>query len=140
MKALTLTQPWATLVAAGLKEIETRSWRTSYRGPLLIHAAKGFPRVAREQCFIEPFKSALIKAGISKPDQLPRGVLLAQVNLTDCLYIDPYGFVLPSEPEFSFGDYRIGRYAWILDRVRQLPKPIPYKGALGLWNCLCCWE
>ena len=48
MKALTLTQPWATLVAIGAKRIETRSWRTSYRGPLAIHAAKGFPKWARE--------------------------------------------------------------------------------------------
>jgi hypothetical protein len=44
MKALTLTQPWATLVAIGAKTIETRSWPTSYRGPLAIHAAKGYPK------------------------------------------------------------------------------------------------
>ena len=43
MKALTLTQPWASLVACGAKTIETRSWRTPYRGPVAIHAAKGFP-------------------------------------------------------------------------------------------------
>ena len=41
MKVLTLTQPWATLVAIGAKRIETRSWATKYRGPLLIHAAAG---------------------------------------------------------------------------------------------------
>ena len=41
MKVLTLTQPWATLVAIGAKHIETRSWATSYRGPLAIHAGKG---------------------------------------------------------------------------------------------------
>lgn len=48
MKALSLTQPWATLVATGAKQIETRSWSTKYRGPLYIHAAKGFPAYARE--------------------------------------------------------------------------------------------
>lgn len=47
MKALTLTQPWASLVAIGAKKIETRSWRTAYRGPLAIHAAKGFPKDAK---------------------------------------------------------------------------------------------
>lgn len=40
MKALSLWQPWASLVAIGAKTIETRSWSTSYRGPLAIHAAK----------------------------------------------------------------------------------------------------
>lgn len=40
MKALSLWQPWATLIANGAKQIETRSWSTSYRGPILIHAAK----------------------------------------------------------------------------------------------------
>ena len=43
MKAITLTQPWATLVAIGAKRIETRSWRTFYRGPLAIHAGKTLP-------------------------------------------------------------------------------------------------
>ncbi len=41
MKALSLLQPWATLVVIGVKQIETRSWSTAYRGPLLIHASKG---------------------------------------------------------------------------------------------------
>lgn len=47
MRAITLTQPWSSLVARGQKKIETRSWQTSYRGPLAIHAAKGFPGYAK---------------------------------------------------------------------------------------------
>jgi hypothetical protein len=47
MKALTLTQPWASFVALGWKKIETRSWATAYRGPLAIHAAKGLPKGMR---------------------------------------------------------------------------------------------
>lgn len=43
MKALTVHQPWATLIAIGAKRLETRSWSTSYRGPLAIHAAKSRP-------------------------------------------------------------------------------------------------
>src|SRR5690348_17556570 len=54
MKALTLTQPWASLVAIGAKRIETRSWSTSYRGPLAIHAAKGFPKSAQEFTQVPP--------------------------------------------------------------------------------------
>ena len=40
MKALTVIQPWASAIAVGTKRIETRSWATKYRGPLLIHAGK----------------------------------------------------------------------------------------------------
>jgi hypothetical protein len=64
VKALTLTQPWATLVAVGAKKIETRSWRTDYRGPIAIHAGKGLGPVRgiaglRELCGREPFRSVL---------------------------------------------------------------------------------
>jgi activating signal cointegrator 1 len=63
MKGLTLTQPWASLVANGAKTIETRSWSTSYRGPVAIHAAKGTgpggKAAFRERCLSEPFFSAL---------------------------------------------------------------------------------
>ena len=59
MKAITLTQPWATLVASGEKQVETRSWKTSYRGPLAIHAAKGFPEWARELCETDSFEQSL---------------------------------------------------------------------------------
>ncbi len=48
MKALTLTQPWASLVAVGAKRIETRSWETNYRGTIAIHAAKGWKPIDRE--------------------------------------------------------------------------------------------
>ena len=63
MKALTLTQPWATLVAVGENSIETRSWGTSYRGPLAIHSAKGFPRDARELCRMSPYRGVLGRHG-----------------------------------------------------------------------------
>jgi len=65
MKGLTLTQPWATLVAIGAKSIETRSWSTSYRGPIAIHAAKGFPKWASETCGDDPFRTELQKAGVT---------------------------------------------------------------------------
>lgn len=64
MKILTLTQPWATLVALGAKHIETRSWATSYRGPLAIHAGAGLRPVGGRiglwrQCARQPFFRAL---------------------------------------------------------------------------------
>lgn len=88
MKALSLTQPWASLVAIGEKQIETRSWSTIYRGTLAIHAAKGFPTDARRLCALqEPFRSVLMKAGFNvtgpnKADFMPLGVIVAVCELT----------------------------------------------------------
>ena len=150
MKALTLIQPWATLVAIGAKRIETRSWGTSYRGPLAIHAAKGFPKWAQETCFEDIFWKALngnrpkVLAYISK---FPRGVILATCRLVDCfqtevltqarggvLFLEHEPEISLSQQEEAFGDYSEGRYAWILDNVQSLPQPVPAKGSLGLWE------
>lgn len=87
MKTLSLTQPWATLVAIGEKRIETRSWATNYRGPLAIHASKGFPRWAVELALTEPFRSTLATAGVKQLADLPTGAVIATCTLVDCLRI-----------------------------------------------------
>lgn len=87
IKCISLTQPYATLSGIGAKGNETRSWRTSHRGPLAIHAAKGFPGWCKRLCETSPFAAALARAGIEEPDQLPRGAIIAIVNLRDCYQI-----------------------------------------------------
>lgn len=140
MKVLTITQPWATLIAIGAKKIETRSWYTRYRGPLAIHAAMGFPREAIELCFEEPFAKALLQAGISVPNDLPRGVIIAICDLAELLPTQngdliANGYLLElSAQEKTFGDYSDNRYGLILHNVQRLLHPIPAKGALGLWE------
>ena len=151
IKVISLTQPWATLCAISTpdepaKDIETRSWSTSYRGPLGIHAAKGFPKWAQALCDEEPFKSRL--CGLKAKD-LPRGVLLCVRSLEKCVSTDgvigPTRKMLPilfkenMQPitwmEQQFGDYSDGRYAWFLGPVtRVFDPPFPVMGALGLWN------
>jgi activating signal cointegrator 1 len=133
LRCLSLTQPWATLVMIGAKRIETRSWRTSYRGPLGIHAAKGFPKVAREICLTEPFKRTLIVAGYRSVADLPFGALLGTVQLVAVVGVKRVRSAISSD-EYAFGDYSDGRFAWILEDVRPLKTPIPIRGALGLWN------
>lgn len=136
-RALSLTQPWATLVVIGAKRIETRSWKTPFRGRLAIHASKSFPRWARELGDIEPFKSAL--AGIEVKD-LPRGALIGAVTLdaiapTPGTTMTALGSLLDdlSEKERAFGDYSPGRYGWLLsDPVVR--KPVACSGELGLWD------
>lgn len=148
MKALTLTQPWATLVAIGAKRIETRSWKTPYRGELAIHAAKGLGKLSKWR-FIsmldeEPFKSVL-KAHFGEYrapyfphpmlNNLPGGAIVATCTILDCFAITTsFADNAISSQERAFGDYTPGRYAWLLANVQKLETPIPAKGALGLWE------
>lgn len=140
MKTITLWQPWATLVMLRLKGFETRSWPTKYRGPLAIHAGK---RVDQEACEREPIRSELAKYGFTA-DNLPTGAVLGAVVLTDCLRsMDTWtdGYILENgvyvySPEYEYGDFTPGRYAWELREAREFPRPIPAKGKQGLWN----WE
>lgn len=148
MKVITLTQPWATLVAVGAKRVETRSWTTSYRGRIAIHAAKTFPASAKALVWTEPFTKRLraaeivrfnIFAGIAGEGEayLPVGAIIATAKLSDIWRVDrpdaahKWGL---STDEIAFGDYSPGRYAWFLRDIEPLPEPIAAKGALGLWN------
>lgn len=150
MKALTLTQPWATLVAIGAKRIETRSWPTKYRGPVAIHAAKTFPGWAKDcaqnsEAFrralgwpepVHPLTQEWINAIAAGLLGLPLGAVIATARIVNCLDTDLIPrFVSPfTEQERAFGDYSAGRYGFILGDVRMLPEPISAKGALGLWE------
>lgn len=128
MKALSLTQPWASLIAWGIKRIETRSWATRYRGPLAIHAARAFPRWAVEFC-----ASHACRDFVLDHHQLPRQAIVALVRLVD---VRPTSEVMGqlSLREAALGDYGPGRYAWVLDDIRCLREPIALAGALGLWE------
>ena len=146
MKALTLTQPYATLIAIGAKHIETRSWYTRYRGQLAIHAAKGYPKEAAQLCLVDPFMKVLSAAGFhsygtwrKSMNDLPLGCVIATCDLVEVFTISPYLHhhkypMPPPTPEYYFGDYTPARYAWILENIKPLPEPIPAKGALGLWE------
>jgi len=151
MKALSLTQPWASLVAVGVKRVETRSWTTQYRGEIAIHAAKGFPKWAKETVWQEPFLQALRDAEIIRfnifagyagegEGSFPLGAVIATAELVEVCStndeIEDFLWKHGAVNEFEFGDYGLNRYAWALKNVQRLAEPIPAKGALGLWE----WE
>lgn len=137
MKAITIKQPWATLIALKEKQFETRSWQTKHRGPIAIHAGKSVDKEA----YIA-FAAVLKEYGITSIKELPTGVVITTANLVDChkVIID-YGNIakthtglIISGKEYDFGDYDDGRYAWELDSVQVLSEPIPAKGQLSLWE------
>ena len=132
LKALSLLQPWATLVVIGAKTIETRSWSTAYRGTLMIHASKGKSGAA---IAAEP----LFKKYIPNFHELPFGAIIGEVTLKDVVRISE--LLLPPEliarltlEERAFGAYSEGRFAWLLEDAVVYDEPIPAKGALGLWD------
>jgi hypothetical protein len=147
MKVLTLRQPWASLFVSGCKQIETRSWQTSYRGPLAIHASAKMTIDEMHLCLTLPFAEALGALGFHTPGGLPRAAILGTVTLVDCLPMVA-GRATGDAPEFAFNDpraltdrerafghYAAGRFAWITSLHRLiLDKPIPAKGRLGLWE------
>jgi hypothetical protein len=135
VRGLTLWQPWAQGIACRLKRMETRSWRTDYRGPLLIHAAKSRYQVADHARLVHAARAALGTgaAGVLRFEMNPPlGCAVALVNLTDCVPIGRHHG--PLDLEHYFGDYTLGRWAWHLMDCRPLPEPIPCPGARGLWN------
>lgn len=149
MKALSVWQPHATLIDIEAKQIETRGWATRYRGPLAIHASKGFPAGNRFLYLSELFCGTLTRAGYENANKLPLGAVIATCNLVDCVKIigrtSIAGKIVAAQlsdgrevegNELAFGDYTPGRFAWILEDVRPLPEPIPVKGQQGLWT----WE
>jgi activating signal cointegrator 1 len=144
MKALTLWQPWASLIAFGEKKVETRCWSTKFRGELAIHAAAKEPSdwlgVSR---FNNPFPNAIF--AITKRHQWGEGYwpnahhsvgLGAVLCIVRLLGIEQTENVREelSEQELLFGNYEDGRYAWFMELVERFEKPIPAKGNRLLWN------
>lgn len=126
MKALSLTQPWASAVALEIKRWETRSWPTHFRGEVCIHASKGFPKWAREFADLESLEHHALA-------ELPLGYIVCVADLTECRQTETVAKEL-SELELKWGDYSPGRYAFKLENVRILDEPVYAKGALGFWT------
>ena len=143
MRAISLWQPWASLVVSGAKEYETRSWYTAYRGPLLIHAAK---RLVKEELrhygslfmedldiFRRPELEKLTLNCLIK--NMPFGAIIGSVNLVEVQSTDYlHSKKRISDKEFARGNYAFGRFGWRLQYPEKFEPPIPYKGSQGFFD------
>ena len=122
MRVITLKQPWATLVAEGIKKYEFRSWKTKYRGKILIHAGAGVDK--RE---MNKFSDLNLT--------FPTKKIIAVVDIEDCLKLDDdLNKKIIAENNIAYGDkYRDG-YVWKLSNVKKLNINNIVNGKLGLWN------
>lgn len=150
MKAITLWQPWASAIMAGLKTVETRSWSTRYRGQLVIHAGTRRPtkrevQHLREQCTQEQWDRLDF-------DDLPFGAALGVVDLVDCVPIRttpgyPPGYFADTtwhmtkgsrwpltDLERAWGWFADDRYAWCLGPPLVFDAPAEMRGKQRLWE------
>ena len=119
MKILSVRQPWAWLIVAGYKPVENRTWRTSYRGPLLIHASQ-----AMEPEDFPMQREWIETCGLVIPEDLPRGAIVGAATLTDVW--DKKKFERPGIRWFE------GPYGFKMEDAVQFHQPIPYRGSLGI--------
>jgi hypothetical protein len=118
MKALTLWQPWASLIVDGRKPIETRPRPWHHVGPVAIHAGL---HVDHEAC---------IRFGYN-PDTIPTGAVLGTAFKSGLLQF-PDRFVAPD----PYGDYAPGRWGYFFERIQKFKEPVPARGHQGFWD----WE
>lgn len=126
MKVLSLKEPFATLIMNGTKKVETRSWKTNYRGEIFIHASLSVDKTLSNRKDIETYIKDL---------KLNCGYIVCRANLVDCIYMDEQfvKMMQKNSQEYCCGDYQVGRYAWVLDSVCPIV-PIKAKGQLNIWN------
>lgn len=148
-RAISLHQPWASLVALGIKKYETRSWATKYRGKLLVCSAK--KKYIPDSCLVNQVfdltdmgtfhrtRLDFLGNNTKYTQFLPLGRVVCVVNLVDCHIMTTDGKSIKAEgrdvPQLEqlCGDWTPGRYAWELANLIPFHKPIPIKGKQGLW-------
>lgn len=116
MKVIVIRQPWAWLIVHGFKDIENRSWRTQYRGTLLIQASATLP-TRRE---LEEIRRFVRKRKVRLPADFERGGIVGMVQLEECVTT-------------SRSKWFEGPVGWVLSKPKRL-RFIPLKGRLGLFD------
>ncbi len=134
MKAITLWQPWASLLAKGPKKYETRSWKTKHRGWIAIHAALRFDRLVMDACarFNEELEEMGYRVGYVRP---PLGAVVAVAKLIHCGETSRSSDFIPDLVEvLPYGDYSPGRFIWVFSEIIPVEPAIPAIGGQSVWN------
>ena len=151
MKALTVYQPYASAIVSGLKHYETRTRRTTIRGRVAVHA--GLKLIKNHALYKQFFETSNGFGGYSlkdietgKPrfsgstlDYMERGIsrtygaVIGTVEIVDCLPVEAVRDKLDVLDRL-LGDYRPGRFAWVLANPVEFNTPIPARGRQGWWN------
>lgn len=158
MKAITLHQPWASLIIGRAKQYETRSWcppSTLFGQRIAIHAGK--KQITQQLFDALPIRvQTWCAMHYGSLIEFEYGVILGTVQLISAFHIHDtsgttpnmfhgeiydgfvwgeYNTMETTEYEIEKGDFSIGRYAWRMDKVNRFIKPVPQKGHQGFWEC-----
>jgi hypothetical protein len=116
MKALSIRQPWAWLIVNGFKDVENRTWPTKFRGRICVQAGQ---KVVSQDF---PAQLAHLQSiGIDLPIDLPRGAIVGEVTILDCITM-------------SYSPWYCGPYGFLLSDPIAYERPLPYRGRLGLFE------
>ena len=123
MKVLTIKQPWASLIVNGYKKYEFRSWKTNYRGKILIHAGMSIENDMALK--VKKYNLEYVK-----------GAIIGEAEIVDCILVDEqFNNQLIQIDKVVYGkNNHITTYAWKLENIKKYDNPIYIKGKLGLWN------
>lgn len=126
MKAVSIKNPWGYLICVGIKDVENRTWKTNYRGKILIHASKTWDKWFNfdEYELSHFFKVPKDVIDIVINRKIPFGAIIGEAELVDIVTNSPSIWAVP------------GQYHWILKRQKLYDESIPAKGSLGLWDFL----
>lgn len=120
MKVLTIKNPWASLIVNNYKKYEFRSWKTNYRGKILIHAGLS----SDDAAMFSEYNLEYIK-----------GAIIGEADLVDCILVTKsFDDELKNSNPIVYSHEHVGLYAWKLENIKKYDKPIYVKGKLGLWN------
>lgn len=115
--ALTIRQPWASLIVAGIKDVENRTWTTQAPRRVAVHAAKQWDRA-----WADSPAADVIAAFIAEHEPLPTGAIIGSVTVADVVRDNPSPW---AEPDC---------WHWTLAEPEVFAKPIPMRGRLSLWH------
>jgi hypothetical protein len=131
MRAISLWQPWASLWLSERKVHETRHWPIYYRGWLVVHAAKKFERDIERG---DPLREILDdEFGCHWAMDLPTGALIGRVRIIDCIATEHMPAGHADTDDFECGNFGPDRFAWKRGEFEVFKRPIPYRGAQGLF-------
>jgi hypothetical protein len=125
MRALSIKQPWASLIVHGFKRFEMRNWPTRHRGRILIHASKTWS--AAQLAF---FESAPVRGRLEPFLPLPFGALIGFVDIVECYHVR--SMPRPASPESIWSDFDSFTYAFELAHPIPISRPAYLKGDRGL--------
>lgn len=141
MKAISVKQPWASLIISGIKDIENRKWKTNYRGRVLIHASNStdLDNLPLDSIFT-PEQILELKQHYSENVLssfiYPHGLIIGSVEIIDCVTNHTSIWAEKSRP-LSFSSITNNEkpiYNWVLKNPIKFEKPIPAKGKLSFWE------